>query len=174
MQPRGTTLLGRAEARPTQLLLPPGLPGGVPPFFRQLRGDLLRGRTPGLAPSPDRFSPPPRILVPIDAVQRGAVYRQRGRVVVTVSARFAVRVQPGASRTAVGGRRGDALVVRVTARAVDGAANRAALTAVAEALEVRPRQVLLVHGSSHRDKLLEVVDPPEDLADRLATLLGGA
>jgi uncharacterized protein len=91
---------------------------------------------------------------------------------VTVSARFTVRVQPGASRTAVGGRRGDALAVRVTARAVDGAANRATLAAVAEALDVRPRTVLLVRGASHRDKVLEVVDPPDDLAERLARLLG--
>ena len=89
--------------------------------------------------------------------------------------RVAVRVRPGASRTRVGGSYGsDAdvrLVVAVTARAVDGAATAAVLAAVAEALGVRPRQVTLVHGSTSRDKLVEISDPPIDVDDRIAALL---
>jgi uncharacterized protein YggU (UPF0235/DUF167 family) len=94
--------------------------------------------------------------------------------------RVAVRVRPGASRTRVGGRYGDPgadglapLVVAVSARAVDGAATEAVLRAVAESLGVRPRQVVLVRGATTRDKLLEVLDPPDDLRERLLTLLGG-
>ena len=94
------------------------------------------------------------------------------------AARVAVRVRPGASRTRVGGRYGEAaddgvprLVVAVTARAVDGAATEAVLRAVAEALGVRRHQVLLVRGATSRDKLLEVHDGPVDLADRIAALL---
>ena len=93
-------------------------------------------------------------------------------------ARIAVRVRPGASRTRVGGRYGEQaaeasprLVVAVSARAVDGAATEAVLGAVAEALGVRRRQVVLVRGATSRDKLLEVLDPPDDLAERLAGLL---
>jgi uncharacterized protein YggU (UPF0235/DUF167 family) len=93
-------------------------------------------------------------------------------------ARVPVRVRPGASRTRVGGRYGEAtgdggsrLVVAVSARAVDGAATEAVLRAVAEALGVRRRQVVLVRGATSRDKLLEVLDPPDDLAERLADLL---
>ena len=88
--------------------------------------------------------------------------------------RLAVRVRPGASRTRVGGRYGtedDApLVVAVAARAVDGAATRAVLEAVAHALGVRPRQVSLVHGMTSRDKLLEIHQPPGDVRERVARL----
>ncbi len=89
--------------------------------------------------------------------------------------RVAVRVRPGASRTRVGGSYGSdvdvRLVVAVTARAVEGAATAAVLAAVAEALGVRPRQVTLVHGSTSRDKLVEISDPPTDVDDRIAALL---
>jgi uncharacterized protein YggU (UPF0235/DUF167 family) len=90
---------------------------------------------------------------------------------------FAVRVRPGASRTRVGGRydgaRGAALVVAVTARAVDGAATGAVLAAVAEALGVRRAAVGLHSGRTSRDKVLTVEDPPPELSARLASLRDG-
>ena len=90
------------------------------------------------------------------------------------SVTLAVRVRPGASRTRVGGRYGEGadapLLVAVTARAVDGAATEAVLVAVAEALGVRPRQVVLLRGATSRDKLLEIRQPPTDLAERIAAL----
>ncbi len=90
------------------------------------------------------------------------------------TATVAVRVRPGASRTRVGGTYGEGpdarLVVAVGARAVDGAATAAVLQAVADALGVRPRQVVLRHGATSRDKLLEVLDPPDDLGERLEQL----
>ena len=49
----------------------------------------------------------------------------------------------------MGGAYGDALVVRVAARAVEGAATEAALAAVA-------RDVALVTGATSRDKVVEV------------------
>ena len=69
-----------------------------------------------------------------------------------------VRVRPGASRTRVGGRWGDAdvLGVAVGARAVDGAATAAVCAAVAEAFGVRGRHVTLVSGERSRTKVLEV------------------
>ncbi len=88
---------------------------------------------------------------------------------------IAVRVKPGSSRERVGGRHpgpyGDAVVVAVTARAVDGAATQAALKAMAAALGCRLRQVRLAAGRASRDKLIAVSDPPADLADRVRTLL---
>ncbi|NHC45535.1 DUF167 domain-containing protein [Motilibacter aurantiacus] len=88
--------------------------------------------------------------------------------------RIALRVRPGASRTAVGGARGDALVVAVTARAVDGRATEAALRAVADALGVRRRQLRLVSGATSRDKVVEVdADAAPGLASRVSALLAG-
>jgi len=50
-----------------------------------------------------------------------------------------IRVRPGSARTSVGGQHDGALVVRVSARAVDGQATEAALAAVAAAFGVRRR-----------------------------------
>ncbi|SCX44078.1 hypothetical protein SAMN03159343_1351 [Klenkia marina] len=81
-----------------------------------------------------------------------------------------VRVRPGSGRTVVAGSHDGALVVRVAARAVDGAATDAALAALADAFGVRRRQVALVTGATSRTKVAEVDggDP-----DRLTALLAG-
>jgi hypothetical protein len=86
--------------------------------------------------------------------------------------RVHVRVKPGASRTAVGGSHGDALVVTVTARAVEGKATEAALRAVAEAFGMPRRDVALVTGTTSRDKVIELAGAPDELARRLEALLG--
>lgn len=87
-----------------------------------------------------------------------------------------MRVKPGASRTAVGGRydgpSGPALVVAVAARAVQGQATKAVLQAVARAFGVRPAAVTLVRGATSRDKLLEVAGSEPELGARLKQLLG--
>lgn len=88
--------------------------------------------------------------------------------------RVAIRVKPGSARTAVGGRHRDALVVSVTARAVDGKATEAALRAVAEAFGVRRRDVILVTGATSRDKVVEISGETGDIAGRRDSLLGPA
>ena len=85
--------------------------------------------------------------------------------------RFEVRVRPGASRTRVGGRHGNALVVAVTARAVDGQATEATLRAVAEALGVRRRDVRLVTGVTNRTKVVEISPAGAELTAALDALL---
>ena len=79
-----------------------------------------------------------------------------------------MRVRPGSSRTAVGGSHDGALVVRVSARAVDGAATEAVLKAVASALGLRPYEVTLLSGATSRTKVLEI---PDGLDDQVAALL---
>jgi uncharacterized protein YggU (UPF0235/DUF167 family) len=86
--------------------------------------------------------------------------------------RVAVRVKPGATRTAVGGRRGDALVICVTARPAGGAATQAVLRAAADAFRVPRSGVTLVTGATSRDKVIQVAGRPAALARRLAELLG--
>jgi uncharacterized protein YggU (UPF0235/DUF167 family) len=90
--------------------------------------------------------------------------------------RVTLRVKPGASGTRVGGDHDGALVVRVGARAVDGAATEAALRALADALDVRRSQVRLVTGATSRTKIVDVEVPGQDdaaLTGRLAALRSG-
>jgi uncharacterized protein YggU (UPF0235/DUF167 family) len=96
--------------------------------------------------------------------------------------RIAIRVKPGASRTKVGGTYpaygGDhaaegALVVAVQERAVDGKATAAALKALADALGVPGRKIQLVSGASSRDKIVQILDPPAGLQQRLDGLRAG-
>lgn len=87
--------------------------------------------------------------------------------------RVTIRVKPGAARTRVGGMYGEAMVVAVPARAVDGKATEAALVALAEALGVRPRDVRLVTGATSRTKVVEV-SGSDEVRDRLAALCAGA
>lgn len=94
----------------------------------------------------------------------------RGSVALTVE----IRVQPGAPRVAVGGARGRALVVRVTARPVGGKATEAALRAVAGVFGVRRGDVELVSGQTSRDKVVRIQGDPDRLAQTLAALRDGA
>ena len=70
-------------------------------------------------------------------------------------------------RTAVGGTRDGALVVRVTAPPVEGAANEAVIRAIAEALAVAPRDVAIERGGAGRHK---VVSAPRAARERLLAL----
>ena len=83
-----------------------------------------------------------------------------------------VRVQPGARRTGFVGWFGDLPRLAVAARPVDGAANAAAIAAVAELCGVPRRQVHLVGGAAARTKRF-AVDGVEDaeIAARLARLI---
>jgi len=81
--------------------------------------------------------------------------------------RITLRVRPGSARPGVGGEHDGALVVRVSARAVDGQATAAALAAVAAAFGIRRHSVTLVSGAASRTKVVEVTGAdPADL-DRL-------
>ncbi|MFI7543193.1 DUF167 domain-containing protein [Actinoplanes sp. NPDC049599] len=86
----------------------------------------------------------------------------------------AVRVRPGAGRTRVGGcyegPHGPALIVAVGAPAVDGKATEAVRQALAAALGVKAREVVLKVGATSRDKVFTV---PGDVEERLAALRDG-
>ncbi len=67
-----------------------------------------------------------------------------------------VHVQPGAGRGAIVGRHGDSLKIRVAAPPVEGRANDAAGALLAEALEVKAKDVELVSGARSRMKRFRV------------------
>ena len=79
--------------------------------------------------------------------------------------RITIRVKPGSARPGVGGEQDGALIVRVSARAVDGKATEAALAAVADSFRVRRGAVRLVSGASSRTKIVDI-DPPTHASSR--------
>jgi len=92
-----------------------------------------------------------------------------------VSIVLRVRVQPGAGRSAVAGRHGDALAVRVAAPPIDGRANSECVELVADLLGVRKSQVELVSGDRSRMKRLRVTGiEPARARDRIADELKSA
>ena len=68
-----------------------------------------------------------------------------------------VRVQPRAARDALAGEREGALVVRLTAPPVEGAANKALTRLLGRALGVAPSAVRIVSGAGGRQKRVSVV-----------------
>ena len=81
-------------------------------------------------------------------------------------ARLSVRVTARASRDAVEGFDADGtLRVRVTAAPADGAANAAVAKALARALDLPGRDVVLVSGATARQKVFAI---PIDLAEARA------
>jgi hypothetical protein len=72
------------------------------------------------------------------------------------STRLRLRVSPGARRTELVGRHGDAWKVRVSAPAEDGRANEAVLRLLAEQVGLPRRAVSLFSGHSAREKVVQV------------------
>src|SRR5262249_48940941 len=85
----------------------------------------------------------------------------------TGNVRLKVWVRPGSARPGVGGEHDGALVVRVSARAVDGRATAAALAAIADAFGVRRHAVTLVAGPASRMKIVDVAGGGPAVLDRL-------
>lgn len=81
--------------------------------------------------------------------------------------RLTVWVRPGSAHPGVGGEHDGALVVRVAARAVDGQATAAALSAIAAAFGVRRGAVTLVAGAASRRKIVDVTGADPAVLDRL-------
>ena len=69
---------------------------------------------------------------------------------------LAVRVIPRARRTFVDGERAGAILIRLAAPPVDGAANDALVTFLAATLGVPRRAVTILAGHTSRDKRVEI------------------
>ncbi len=85
-----------------------------------------------------------------------------------------IRVRPNSSRNKVGGSVGEPprLVVAVQAPAVDGKANQAVVTELADAFNLRSRDFTIVYGELGRDKRLLVEGDEKTLQARLEELMG--
>jgi uncharacterized protein len=79
-----------------------------------------------------------------------------------------VRVVPRARRTAISGRRGQAILVRLAAPPVDGAANDALIAFLSERLGIPQRRIVIARGASARDKTIAIEGlAPDEIARRL-------
>ena len=74
----------------------------------------------------------------------------------TDGAILSVRVTPRAGRTRVAGARNGALLVKLAAAPVDGAANTALIAFLSKRLDVKRRDLWLVSGERRRNKRLEI------------------
>ena len=83
---------------------------------------------------------------------------------------LSVRVIPRAGNSGIAGTRGDALLVRLNAAPVEGAANAELIAVIAKALAVPKRAVSIVSGERSRQKRVRVSGIDVTNADtRLAT-----
>src|SRR2546430_11189428 len=80
--------------------------------------------------------------------------------------RLRVRVSPGAGRTALVGRHGDAWKVRVTEAPERGRANEAVLRLLAETLALPRTALTLVSGHGGREKIVELTGVGPALIER--------
>lgn len=71
--------------------------------------------------------------------------------------RLHLRVSPGARRSAVIGRHGDAWKLRVAAVPERGRANASVVELLATSLELRRPDVRIIGGAVSRDKVVEIV-----------------
>ena len=82
-----------------------------------------------------------------------------------------VRVIPRAARSAIAGRRDNALLVRLTAPPVDGAANAELIRLLADALDIPKRNVTLVSGDRSRLKRVKIAGlTTADVARKLSCI----
>jgi len=92
----------------------------------------------------------------------------------TAGVEFDVRVIPRARKTAIAGLRDDAVVVRLAAPPVEGAANDALVAYLARAFGRPRRDVHIVSGQSSRDKRVAIDGLSDDeVARGISAILSG-
>jgi uncharacterized protein (TIGR00251 family) len=69
---------------------------------------------------------------------------------------IAIRVIPRSPRSRVDGLRGDAVLIRLAAPPVDGAANEALVAYLSDALGLPRRNITIVSGETSRDKRVRI------------------
>ena len=82
--------------------------------------------------------------------------------------RFAVHLQPRASKNEIAGLHGSSLKVRVTAPPSAGLANEALIDFLSRALDIPRRNVCIVSGFSSRSKVVEISGVELEAVQRLA------
>jgi uncharacterized protein len=81
-----------------------------------------------------------------------------------------LHIQPNARVTAVAGRHGDALKIRIAAPAVDDKANAALIRFLHESFRVPAGCIKIRHGARGRRKIVELVHPAAGFEALLASM----
>ena len=71
-------------------------------------------------------------------------------------------VVPNAKSDTIVGERGDAIKIKLRAPAVEGKANSALISFLAEQLNISQRAIVLEHGQRSRNKLIRITDLSEE------------
>ena len=79
-----------------------------------------------------------------------------GRTAVQPQATLSVRIQPRASRNEVAGLVGETLKIRLTAPPVEGEANEACLTFLADLFDLPPSKLAIIRGDRSRTKVIRI------------------
>ncbi len=108
---------------------------------------------------PDRAAaPPPDLLLTLGDSPTGVT--------------MGVRVIPRAGRSGIAGVRGGALLVRLAAAPVEGAANEALVELLARTFDRPKREVRVLSGHAARDKRVEITGATrESVGRRLSAIL---
>jgi uncharacterized protein YggU (UPF0235/DUF167 family) len=81
---------------------------------------------------------------------------RRGEAAAAPAATLEIRVIPRSPRSRVDGTRGGAILVRLAAPPVDGAANAALIALLSDALDIPRARIAVVAGTTARDKRVRI------------------
>jgi uncharacterized protein (TIGR00251 family) len=87
--------------------------------------------------------------------------------------RLKLHVQPGASRSELAGTHGEALKLRISARAESGEANKAICAFLAELLSVPKTSINISHGLASRQKTIFIQGDADQIMLTLENCLKG-
>ena len=91
---------------------------------------------------------------------------------MSAAAKLKIRVIPNAKKTEFSGSRGDEIVLRLNAPAIEGRANEAAVEFLSQFFGVSRSAVVITGGERSRHKIVEIVGlKNEDLERKLALLI---
>ena len=91
---------------------------------------------------------------------------------MSAAAKLKIRVIPNAKKTEFSGSRGDEIVLRLNAPAIEGRANKAAVEFLSRFFGVSRSAVVIIGGERSRHKIVEIVGLKNgDLERKLAHLI---
>lgn len=67
-----------------------------------------------------------------------------------------LHIQPGASKNEISGMHGSSLKIKLTSPPVGGAANESLIEFLAKTIDIKKKQIAIVHGMKSREKIVRI------------------